>query len=224
MTNVYRIIVAAVLAGIAVHRYAIVHTPPEVKLYHARVRVAAEDVPKRVGGWVGDDVRVPVQALTLLRPNVMISRRYVNLENGTTAGLLLVHCADAHAMAGHFPLRCYPSKGWDVKSTQRRQWKVGDREFTATEYHFSKDDVGSAESQRQIVVINFLLRPGGKLLADMNEMNKDIIGAGGQSSGAGQVQVYFDARIPQEQRDEAFVTLVGGVKPVMDAILANAVQ
>jgi len=49
VTNVYRIIVAAVLAGIAVHRYAIVHTPPEVKLYHARGRGAAQEVPKRGG-------------------------------------------------------------------------------------------------------------------------------------------------------------------------------
>src|SRR5260221_10175017 len=103
VTNVYRIIVVVVLAGIAVHRYFVVHTPPEVKRYHANIRVVAQDVPQRIGAWIGQDVRVPVQALTMLRPNVMLSRRYVNVENGTTVGLLLVHCSDAHAMSGHFP-------------------------------------------------------------------------------------------------------------------------
>src|SRR5688572_20380188 len=96
---VFRTLAVVVLAGIAAHRYATVRTPPDVAQYHRRVREARASVPSHIGGWVGSDVPVPAQAVRMLDPNLLVSRRYVNVENGQSAGLLLVHCADAHDMA-----------------------------------------------------------------------------------------------------------------------------
>src|SRR5258708_8991897 len=124
--NVYRILAAVILLAIGIQRAVAMHRPPSMLRYHEKIRVVAGLVPSNIAGGVGEDVAVPVQATTVLRPNVMISRRYLNIENGTSAGVLLVHSSDAHAMAGHFPLRCYPARGWDVLEARPRDWQVGD--------------------------------------------------------------------------------------------------
>jgi hypothetical protein len=220
--TVHRVLAVVLLAGMGAHRCVTVRRPARVAEYHERVRNAAKEVPHRIAGWVGEDVPVPVQAVTLLDPNVLISRRYLNVENGANAGVFLVHCADAHDMAGHFPLRCYRAQGWGLRAQRERDWTAGDLRVTGTEYEFFRDDgIGGAKPERGIVVVNCLLRPGGLLLRDMDAMNKSVIGAGGQSSGAGQLQVYFDAGTPQEQRDRAVEALVVGYRPVLDAILAR---
>jgi hypothetical protein len=216
---VYRTLAAVVLAGIAAHRYATVRKPPDVTQYHRRVREAHAAVPAHIGGWVGSDTPVPAQAIRLLDPNLLVSRHYVNVENGLAAGFLLVHCADAHDMAGHFPLRCYPAAGWKLGGSRPREWVVDGLRVPGYEYEFTRE---SPEGQRSIVVANTLLRPGGQAFADMAGMTRSILGAGGQSSGAGQLQVYFDdRRLSQEQRDTAVVELLGGYRSVVDAILSD---
>jgi hypothetical protein len=222
-TTIYRLLAASLLAGVAAHRYATVRRTPDVSDYHRRVREAAARVPGRIGGWVGEDVPVPAQAIKVLDPNVIISRRYLNVENGATAGVLFVHCSDAHDMAGHFPLRCYPARGWDVKAKRPRDWAVGGLLVTGSEYEFTAETLEGRRVNSAIVVENFLLRPGGRIMRDMDAMTRSVVGAGGQSSGAGQLQVYFDASVPEAQRDAAVAALVEGYRPVVDAVLAEAV-
>jgi hypothetical protein len=221
--NVYRVLALLILAAIGIQRAVAMHRPASMVRYHEKIRAVADLVPKHIGAWVGQDVPVAVQATTLLRPNVMISRRYVNIENGLTAGFLLVHCSDAHAMAGHFPLRCYPARGWDVRSAVARDWMVDGLAITGMEYTFSlPDERMGAREPRLVVVANCLLRPGGKVLRDMDAMVSSVIGAGGQSSGAGQLQIYFDAGVSQEDRDAAIVTLVSGYAETIRTILAGS--
>lgn len=208
------------LAGIAIQRYVTAHSPVQVDAYRLRIRAAADAVPHHIGAWVSQDVSVPVQALSMLKPNVMISRRYLNVENGATAGLVLVHCSDAHDMAGHFPLRCYPAQGWELRSSRPRDWEAGGLKLTGTEYEFVRDDE-SGKGQSHIFLANCLFRPGGKVLRDMNALARSIVGAGGEATGAGQIQIYFDATVAPEQRDAAINALVGGYRPVLDAILSN---
>ena len=217
---VSRVLVFAALAGIAAHRRATVHTPPDVRQYHDRVRAAYRDVPAHFGGWVGQDVPVPAQAVQVLDPNLVVSRRYLNVENGAEAGFMLVHCADAHDMAGHFPLRCYPAAGWELRASRQRVWIVGDLKITGFEYDFTHAPAGDGRP-RAITVANALFRPCGQIFPDMAGMTRSIVGAGGQSSGAGQVQVYFDRAYAPEHRDAAVVSLMAGHRPVLDAILAD---
>src|SRR5258708_22176717 len=103
-----RLLAGGVLLGIAGHRYATMHRPVNVTKYQQHIREVAAAIPTRFEGWVGRDVEVPAQVLTVLRPDVMISRRDLDVETGLYAGAVLVHCADAHDMAGHYPMRCYP--------------------------------------------------------------------------------------------------------------------
>ena len=83
-----------------------------------------------------------------------------------SAGVMLVQCGDAHDMVGHFPLRCYPANGWDLKSSAPRALLIEDRAVQATEYEFVlPDQAMSGGGERHIFVINCLFRPGGKVFA-----------------------------------------------------------
>ena len=91
-TLVCRILAVGLLGGIGVQGYAVARRSPDVTRYQEQIRAAAERVPIRIGGWVGQDAAVPVQALTVLKPNVMLSRRYVNVEDGTVATVMSLNC------------------------------------------------------------------------------------------------------------------------------------
>jgi hypothetical protein len=209
------------LALIGAQRLMTTRRAPGVERYHQRVRAAAAAAPRRIGGWVGEDVSVPVQAMTLLDPNAIISRRYTNVENGSSAAVLIVHCADAHDMAGHFPLRCYPAQGWVCGKSWPRDWPTGNLIITGTEYEFKRSQgAGQSASEQALVVANCLLRPGGNIFRDMDTMTASIVGAGGQALGAGQIQICFDVSVPEDQREHAIRELMEGFRPVLDAILA----
>lgn len=176
----------------------------------------------RFGLWIGQDIKVPAQALTVLQPNVAISRLYVNIQDGSRAGLLFIHCTDAHHMVGHFPLRCYPADGWNLDASSQRDWQVGTLHLTGMEYEFSRPEVGNPFGDSEhLVVDNVLLRPNGQILRDMNSMSDSIVGAEGQATGAGQIQIYFTPDVPVADRDAAVQTLVTGCRPVIDAILSD---
>ena len=117
-----RTLAALVIAGIAVHQHLAFYRTPGIDQYHANVRAAATLVPTMIGPWVGQDVPTRAQALTVLRPNVMISRHYVNIETGASVSLMLVHCVDAHSMVGHYPGRCYPCLLYTSRDSFRRQY------------------------------------------------------------------------------------------------------
>lgn len=217
--SVCRLLAVLLLVLIGVQRYAAGRKSPSVEGYDRRIRESAARVPLRVDGWVGVDVPVPRREVATLRPNVMISRRYLNVENGAAAGLLLVHCANAHHMVGHFPLRCYPADGWSLRGSRARDWNVGGMRIGGTEYEFTMQALGLGT--RSLVVENFLLRPGGRVLRDMAGMAGTLSGGDGPATGAGQCQIYFDAAVPPAQREAAVAALVGACRPVLDAILAD---
>ena len=200
----------------AIHRHLVLRAPIGVENYFQRIRIAANDAPWQIEGWIGQDVPMPVQALNTLQPDVVVSRRYTNVETGSVAGVLLVHCVDAHQMVGHFPSRCYPAQGWHLDDLLPRDWNVGNIELHCNEFHFSKNDLDAAGS---IVVINCMLRPGGAVLRDMNALSRSVVGAYGPRMGAGQLQIYFDTSVPREQRDAAVTSLVTGFTPALRAIL-----
>lgn len=220
-STLWRYSAVVVLCAMAAQRYHSLSRPINVEKYHASIRDSATMVPNRIEGWIGHEVSVPVQATTLLQPNLIISKRYLNVETGTTAGFLLVHCSDAHDMAGHFPLRCYPAQGWKLLDAKPHDWKVGDLVFTGMEYKFTRSAEIGAGADQTIIVSNFLMRPGGQILRNMDEMMAGVRGAGGQAEGAAQVQVYFDGSTPDEARQNAVKVLLAGYRPVINAILAD---
>ena len=221
-TGISRLLALALLGGIAVQSRQIVSKDPAVLRYHARIHSTAAQLPMRFGLWIGQDVKMPAQAMTVLQPNVAISRMYVNVQTGVQAGLLLVQCTDAHHMVGHFPLRCYPAEGWTLDSSRPRDWQIGNLHLIGMEYAFSRAKIGDpfAEPDR-LIVDNILFRPNGQILRDMSSMSDSIVGAEGQATGAGQIQVYYEPNVAPADRDAAFAALVGGCRPVIDAILSD---
>jgi Protein of unknown function (DUF3485) len=219
---IYRGAAIVLLIAAGANRLFITHRPQAVENYHAAIRQAAILVPQHIGPWVAVDVPVPARAIKLLEPNVLISRRYTNVENSQAAGFTLVHCADAHDMVGHYPLRCYPAAGWDLQSSRELPLRIGDRNVIAMDYVFTMKPGTEDSNAHTITVINLLLRPDGQILRDMDALSKSIMGASGQASGAGQVQIYFyDDPLAQEYAAAIAEVLLTGYVPVINAILAN---
>jgi hypothetical protein len=221
-TILYRLLAAGLIAGMAGENLFVRHKPANVQNYHTQIRAAATQVPSHIGPWIGKDVPVLARALNLLSPNVMISRNYTNVQNGQALGFLAEHCSDAHDMVGLYPLRCYPADGWDLQSSRPLDWQVGDRTMVGMEYTFVMPAPSAGETAHTITIENFLLRPNGHVLRDMDSLTASILGAQGQASGAGQLQLYFnDCTLTPEQRQAIFQDFMTAYRPLVDAILAD---
>ena len=222
VSNISRVAAIVFLGAIAVQNYAARLSTPDLDAYRAEIRATAAAIPNRIGSWIGQDVSVPTRAVTVLQPNVLISRDYLNVENGLHAGVLFVHCSDAHHIVGHFPARCYPADGWQLVRSGPVDWHAGNLRLTGTEYEFFMQEIGEDFSgQQRIIVDNCLLRPGGLVLRDMDGVSRSIIGATGQSTGAAEIQFYFAATVGKTQRDQAISELTAGYRPLIDAVLAT---
>jgi len=207
----------AVLGGIVLENRR--HTRREdAAPFHARAKAALEAWPAEVGDdWKCRDVKIPDAAIQLLHPNATVSRRYVNLKNDRKwADLLIVQCSDPIDMSGHYPPNCYPNSGEPMVFKAGRTWQVGDVKVSGMEYHFETGDLGQS---RQRCVYNFFVLPGRGIVPDM----QDVRDASGDYQrryfGAAQFQLVFPADMPQETRDEIFVTLIGanpGIFTVLD--------
>ena len=121
----------------------------DLTAYHDSIRKVANNIPYVVGDYVGQDIPIPQGAIELLKPNVIISRRYSNLNNGATVDLLFVHCKDAQDMLGHHPPVCYPAHGW---STARGEDVVeGDNRFAT--YTVTQSFPGGPRPQTESLAI-----------------------------------------------------------------------
>jgi hypothetical protein len=206
-----------ILAAVALYRTQR-ETGEDASPYHARVRHAAEHLPLQIGSWVGEDKTVPVSAVALLRPNVLMSRSYVNAETGRQAAWLLVQCGDARDLIGHYPPVCYVNSGWVLASSQPRQWKVGNLIVDGMEYDFTTPPF---RNRHGMLVMNAMVMPDGKFEPDMIAVRRAAAGLQRRSFGAGQIQVIVDPALPQSERDELFVSLVMAHRPLLDAVLSG---
>jgi hypothetical protein len=173
--------------------------------YLKSVRDAYESTPMRLGNWLGAEVAVPASAVTLLRPNVLLSRDYVDLENGRKVTFLLVHCSDARDILGHYPPVCYPSGGWVEQSREQKTWTVNGMSIPGFEYRFASAP-GSGLSS--LVVMNTMLLPDGAFHEDMDAVRKTAARLRLRSWGAGQIQVLVDESLSTAERDAVFESIV----------------
>lgn len=198
--------------------------PPEVEAYHARVKQVIESMPYFLGEnnrWSGRDEPVPEAAQKLLRPNAIISRRYVDnsvSQDGfapvRAAHLLVEQCRDSSDMDGHWPPNCYPNKGEKLVFEAPRKWTVGGHVLKLTEYHFMQ--VTSTGTKLRCVY-NFLIVPGAGTTRDMDDVRSATTDYRQRYYGSAQVQVIMDGDIPPAQREQIFRDLVS---PLSDAITA----
>lgn len=203
-----------VLSAIAVTALA---RPPaaDAEPYHQRVQLAAEAMPTIIGDWVGSDSQPPQSAVKMLRPNVLISREFLNEKTGRHAALLFVHCKDARDLAGHFPLICYPANGWSIEHTEPAQWEVGGLTIPGTEYHFAFHRPNGVTT---MFISNFIIMPDGTLLPDMHGVQQAAADYQRHFFGAAQIQIAVMGDVTAPERRQIFQQLIGANLPIIHAI------
>ncbi len=209
-----------VLGGIVTQRLSR-DTPADAEAYHQQVRKAIEDIPYRIGDWTGTNIDVPPEAVKLLHPNSILSRRYVNSKTNQSISLLLVHCRDARDMTGHYPPVCYPANGWVQRRSMAVSWQVNPRlTVPVAEYEFV---MWLPSSLRTMWVANTLVLPDGTMTRDMSEIKAAGWGNQARFFGAGQIQVVFGEYMRESEREKIFKTFLNAIEPVLQ-VMESGVQ
>jgi hypothetical protein len=194
--------------------------------YHARAKAAVNAMPLKIEDllgtpWTAVDHKPEAAAVRLLRPNEILSRRYV--QNTTTsrpmiAELLIVQCRDSRDMTGHYPPICYRNIGHEMAYAQHRPpIMVGHEAVPYTEYKFEKYSQGRAET---IFVYNFFVVPGRGAVDDIKGVDEAAEDYERRFLGAAQFQVVMqEAVVPDARvRLEIFAALLRS-HPELIAIL-----
>lgn len=204
------------LAGIQLEQSVLRARPVDPAPFHQRVSAAAAKVPHHVGSWLGSDIPVPEAAVELLKPNVIVSRRYQDMLSGRQVDFLLVQCSDVRDIVGHYPPICYVAHGWTPAETTRRDWVVDDLTIRGTAYRFTtiRNRLSTA-----LTVYNFIVLPDGQICPGMEQATlagKDRLR---KLLGAAQFQIIFDERIEQEAvRDDILAMLIRANRPLIDTL------
>jgi hypothetical protein len=228
-----------VLSGIAIEKTSHVH-PKDAAGYHARVKSAIERlnltiIDDKTGIWNGQDIPQPPTAIQLLKPNKILSRRYVDSSDsrGTRyCDVLIVQCRDSRDMVGHYPENCYVNSGETLFDKRERDWTIRGVMITGTEYTFERYERGRPMRR---CVYNFLVVPGvmpegtpavpgvagSTIVRDIKGVNKAAEDYQRRHFGAAQFQFVFpaaDPDMPRSTRDEIFATLMGSNMKVLEAL------
>ena len=188
----------------------------EAEAYHAQVREVAKDLPREIGDWSAVDVELPEAAIALLKPNVLISRRYFSEEKDKSFAMLIVQCADARDMEGHYPPNCYPSSGWTSLGQRPVRLALGSKVADSMDYQFERVTVDALE---QISVFNVILMPGNGFVTSMGSIRRLAGTVSDRYFGAAQMQFVFSGPWDEDQRQEVVEEVAQSLGPLVDVIL-----
>lgn len=183
--------------------------------------MAAEALPIHVGDWVSEDVPVTPSAIALLRPNVVMQRRYRNLATGLQASILLVQCRDARDLAGHYPPICYKANGYQMLSCQPDPRNIQGLQLESTTYEFSSPKLATMGAMK---VFDFMILPNGRTAPDMKAVYALARDRHKRHFGAAQIQILTDTGMSEENRTKTIDTFLELARPVIDAILSGVPQ
>jgi exosortase len=212
-------IAVVMLVGVTVHGRSF-PSGQSAEPYHAAVRDAAMELPRRIGPWVGRDTEIPEAARALLRPNVMLSRRYQHERTGRSFELLLVQCADARDMEGHFPPVCYPAFGWNQADADPEVFRLDGLSVAAMSYKFVRQSSGGRRYGAWVT--NIILLPQGRFATTMSEIRRLAGTYSDRFFGAAQVQLVFDDRWTESERNQAAEQVLAALRPLMDLVLSGS--
>jgi hypothetical protein len=214
--NGWPIVVTLLLLGGITVDQAILRAPAaDAAPYHARVQEAASRMPLHIDTWFGEDIPVPPAATKLLKPNVIVSRRYAEMLTGRRVNFLLVQCTDARDILGHYPPICYVTHGWTKESAQPRDWDVGGLRIPGTAYVFSSNRNGLPA---RMTVYNFIVLPDGQICREMEEADEAAQDLRRKFLGAAQVQLVFDGAGAWAANDEVLELMIGANRDLIDTI------
>ena len=172
-----------------------------------------------IGEWVGADMPVPPAAVTLLKPNVIISKKFTNFRTGTQIQFLLVQCRDARDLIGHYPPVCYVANGWKLQTSEPQDWLIGGRTFHGTRYGFSP---GTSDQTSPLVISNFMMIPGFDTCRDMQGVDAAGKDHRRRHLGAAQLQVVTSARAPMSEHEAILEMLVAAHQDLIEAVVSGA--
>lgn len=187
--------------------------------YHAAVREASEEIPRAVGAWQATDIEVPDAAVALLRPNVVLGRRYRNSQTGRTFELVFVQCLDARDMEGHFPPNCYPAAGWLAKGARTLSVDIGGIDAAGMTYQFARE---TGRRSTTLWVSNLMMVPSGEFSTTMAQIRRQAGTVRQRFFGAAQIQFVFEGRWSEEERQRAIAEVGPTFAPVLRIFLAGS--
>ena len=194
--------------------------PADAEPFHRRAKAAVDSIPETLDGgrWVSQTEDVPPSATQLLRPNAVLSRRYVKQTadgRQLDANVLIVQCKDARDMQGHYPPRCYPANGDTLLERKPRTWVVDGVSIPGIEYLFSQTVAGRNDDRR---VYNFFIIPKIPGMPDRAVRgicpDIDAIYKSGEDYqqryyGAAEFQFVFSNDFSEQDRDLMLAELLG---------------
>jgi hypothetical protein len=210
--------------------------PGDAEPFHQRAAAAIAGIPASLdsGQWVSQEEPEPPSATALLRPNAMLSRRYIkHLPDGQilSVGVLIVQCRDARDMQGHYPPRCYPANGARQLQSIPRTWNIAGTTITGMEYLFTQLTEGRNQDLR---VYNFFVIPEipgleARAVRGPRGICPDIdsVYASGEDYqqryyGAAQFQFVFPDELTQAARDEILAEILAPNLNVVTTLMNNA--
>jgi len=128
------------------------------RLVMDRANHLLESIPYRLESWVGEDVPLPAHQRDVLQPDLLLHRRYCNIDDGQVIFLIVVFHVDGKAHAGHQAPRCYAAHGWTLQEDGRRECRVGRSNTAVTNYEFFRRSAGSTD---RLTVAEFIHRDRG---------------------------------------------------------------
>lgn len=212
------ILTCGLLLGIAADQAAREVAPVGVEEYHARVREAVALIPYNIGAWIGKDTEIRQEALKILDANCTLSRVYSNMTTKRTATLLLVQCADARSLLGHYPPVCYPSQGWSELSSELKPVPPAYGSFDATCYAFGYDLMQQSSSLR---VMHFTVLPDGRIAPNMELLETAARDRRYTFCGGASVQFIVDSGLSESEQNEAYEMLFQAASPWIEVVRAG---
>lgn len=193
------LVAALMLGGVAFYNSTL-PGPESAEAFHEGAEARIKAIPASFGDWTSRDEPVEKAAIRLLKPNVILSRRYTD-SNGRSVGFMFVQCRTARDMAGHYPPNCYPNSGWSIVRTRPIDWPGANGvAYPATEYLFERTFSGEVS---QKFVVNTIILPDGRITPDFTALNKQAGNPLARPFGAAQLQLLFfgDTFSPAEREE-----------------------
>lgn len=183
--------------------------------YHIRVAAAINSIPTDFEGWVGQQVPLPQSATSLLRPNALVARQYINRDKSVIATLMVVQCRDARDMGGHYPPVCYPANGWlGFEETPEWNYTLQGQEMRV--YGFRRV---AGHVEREITIYSLFALPTGEVTNLMRDVRKLSANYEFRKYGAAQLQVMINGEVDQDDHAWILEDMYKVAHPVIEAVI-----
>ncbi|MBC7782238.1 MAG: exosortase-associated EpsI family protein [Burkholderiales bacterium] len=200
--------------------------------FHVRAARAVNSIPLVIAPWMGQEEELREEERKLLKPNAyrciaFADTRATALTDASRKVLLMVaQCKQARDMDGHYPPKCYPSRGYmKVGDEKRRKWTVAGKTVEGMEYRFERKEQGRVI---RTTIYNFMVLPQQGICPDMKAVTAAAEDYEQQYYGATQFQVVFGGPLAEgsrrDERDQAFAELIAPCLGVIRTLSDGAIQ